>query len=101
MDNIEKLRLAVQGTLPENEVFTEVLMDYAEKVSAAIQPLSLETAPFIVAILRSYANKIEKLHSEVKEIAEALMREPKTTVIAQQDKEPDTAGQAGNDIDKE
>ena len=85
MDNVKKLRLAVQGTLPENEVFTEVLMDYAEKVSAAIQPLSLETAPFIVVILRNYANEVEKLHPEVKEVAEALMRATKATVIAKKE----------------
>ena len=56
MDNVKKLRLAVLGALPENEVFTEVLMDYSKKVSAAIQPLSRETAPFIVVILRNYAD---------------------------------------------
>lgn len=81
MDNVKKLHLAVQGTLPENEVFAEVLMDYAEKVSAAIQPLSLETAPFVVAVLRNYADEVEKLHPGVKGVAEALMRAPQTTVI--------------------
>lgn len=99
MDNVKKLSLAVQGTLPENEVFTEVLMDYAEKVSAAIQPLSLETAPFIVAILRNYADEVEKLHPDLKEAAEELIQALKTTVIAQQEKAPDAADQTGCQAD--
>lgn len=81
MDNVKKLHLALQGALPENEVFAEVLMDYAEKVSAAIQPLSMETAPFVIAILRIYANEVEKLHPDAKEAAEVLVRAPQTTVI--------------------
>ncbi len=81
MNNVKKLRLAVQGVLPENKVFKEVMMDYSEKVSAAIQPLSMETAPFVIAILRIYANEVEKLHPDAKEAAEVLVRAPQTTVI--------------------
>ncbi len=99
MDNVKKLHLALQGALPENEVFAEVLMDYAEKVSAAIQPLSLETAPFVVAVLRNFAYEVEKLHPDLKEAAEELKQVLKTTVIAQQDKASDAAGQTGCQAD--
>lgn len=77
MDNILKLRLAALGVLPRDAVLKDVMTEYSVKVAKAIQPLSIETAPIVAAILREYAEEVEKLQPGIKEAAAELMTLPR------------------------
>lgn len=77
MDNITKLRLAALGVLPRDAVLKDVMMEYSVKIAKAIQPLSIETAPIVAAILREYAEEVEKIHPGIKEAAAELMTLPR------------------------
>lgn len=77
MDNKTKLRLAALGVLPRDAVLKDVMEEYSIKVAKAIQPLSFETAPIVAAILREYAEEIEKLQPGIKEAAAELMKLPR------------------------
>lgn len=77
MDNVLKLRLAALGILPRDAVLKDVMTEYSVKVAKAIQPISIETAPIIAAILREYAEEIEKIQPGIKEAAAELMTLPR------------------------
>lgn len=84
----ERLILAAFGVLSREDVLKEVMTEYSVKISQAIQPLSVETAPIVVAILREYAEEIETMDPETKKHAEQLMKLPRMTVkFATKDKE--------------
>lgn len=79
MTNDEKLILAAKGILPFEKTISEIARDYSVKIRDAIMPVSKITAPFVVFLLREYADEIEKIDrgvkSQAKRLAKALPRE--------------------------
>ncbi|MPN13955.1 hypothetical protein SDC9_161281 [bioreactor metagenome] len=76
MDISNKLLLAGLGIFKQEDVIQEALEEYSTKVAKAIQPISNVTAPIIVAVLREYAEEIEKINPEIKNVVEQLMKLP-------------------------
>ena len=77
MDVKKMLEDAAFGKLPREETLLKVMAEYSKKIATAINPVSFETAPIIIATLREYANEVINTFPEAEKFADGFMKRPR------------------------
>lgn len=80
-NNTKKLIMAANGEIPSKGVIDEVARDISIRINQAIMPVSSATAPIVVAMLREYADEIEKLDPGCKKVVEELRKSDKEVTV--------------------
>lgn len=73
MNNEQRLKAVIDSDADFWPVVEDIMNEYSAKIYQAIYPVYSATAPMIVTILRKYADEIERIDPDTKEIAEGLM----------------------------